>query len=103
MIEASHANVTELFTGFGEKGVSAESVADTAATQARHYLESTAAVGEHLADQMLLPLALAGGGAFTTVSASSHLLTNIAVIEKFLPIEITCTLQSAGSVMVEVS
>jgi RNA 3'-terminal phosphate cyclase (ATP) len=44
------------------------------------------AVGEHLADQLALPMALAGGGSFTTGQPSSHLTTNLAVIERFLPL-----------------
>ncbi|QDQ27005.1 RNA 3'-terminal phosphate cyclase [Chitinimonas arctica] len=88
LIEAAHSEVTELFTGFGERGVSAEAVADQAVGQARLYLDSEAAVGEYLADQLLLPLALAGSGAFTTVAASSHLHTQAEVIEKFLPVEV---------------
>ncbi|WP_432722217.1 RNA 3'-terminal phosphate cyclase [Jeongeupia wiesaeckerbachi] len=88
LIEVVRGEITEVFTGFGEKGVSAESVADDVVRQARSYLKSDAAVGEHLADQLLLPLVLAGGGAFTTSHASSHLHTNVAVIEKFLPVDI---------------
>lgn len=87
LIEVRHARVTELFTEFGERGLPAEIVADQAAKQARNYIHSGAAVGEYLADQLLLPMALAGGGRFTCASASSHLHTNITVIEKFLPIE----------------
>lgn len=88
LLAVQSENVTELFTGFGERGVSAEAVADGLAAQAKRYLASSAAVGEYLADQLLLPLALAGGGSFTTSEASSHLQTNAAVIEKFLPIEV---------------
>lgn len=86
LIEIEHDGVTEIFTGFGEKGTLAEKVADRAARQARHYLASRACVGEHLADQLLLPLAMAGGGCFTTTTASEHLETNARVIEKFLPV-----------------
>lgn len=84
-IEREH--VTEVFTGFGEKGRSAESVASGAAVDAMRWLEADVAFGEHLADQLLLPMALAAGGAFTTLAPSQHTLTNIAVIEKFLPVE----------------
>jgi len=42
-------------------------------------------VGEHLADQLLIPLALAGAGSFLTTPLSLHATTNIHVIEKFLP------------------
>lgn len=88
MIEVEHAAVTELFTGFGERGVRAEAVAERTARAALAYLQSGAAVGEHLADQLLLPLALAGGGAFTTSVVSSHLRTNAAVIARFLAVRI---------------
>ncbi len=87
-IECDH--VTEVFTGFGERTVAAEAVADQAALAARRYLASDAAVGEYLADQLLLPMALGGGGSFTTLPPSRHTLTNIEIIRKFLPVEITC-------------
>ncbi len=84
MIEAEHEHVTELFTGFGEKGRLAERVAAAAADEAAGYLAGGAAVGEHLADQLVLPLALAGGGRFTATACSSHLTTNLAVIGRFM-------------------
>lgn len=87
MIELRHEQLTEVFTAFGEKGLPAEEVACRAAKLARHYLGSTAAVGEHLADQLLLPMALAGGGSFTTPSRSTHLDSNIEIIQKFLPVD----------------
>jgi RNA 3'-terminal phosphate cyclase (ATP) len=48
-----------------------------------------APVGEHLADQLLIPLALAGGGSYVTGQPSLHTTTNIEVIKKFLAVEIT--------------
>jgi hypothetical protein len=45
---------------------------------------TTAAVAPHLPDQLLLPLAISGGGAFTTSTATNHLKANAIVIEKFL-------------------
>ena len=41
-------------------------------------------VGEHLADQLMLPLALGAGGRFRTVKPSDHSRTNAAIIERFL-------------------
>ncbi|MGC4067180.1 MAG: RNA 3'-terminal phosphate cyclase [Polyangiaceae bacterium] len=81
-------NITEIFTGFGERGVSAERVAAGVAREARAYLAAGVPIGEHLADQLLLPMALAGGGAFRTVEPSSHTRTQSAVIREFLGIEI---------------
>lgn len=101
MLELRHAAVSEIFTAFGERGLSAEAVADQAAREARRYLDSQAAVGEYLADQLLLPMALAGGGAFTATTASDHLHSNIAVIEKFLPIEISVQAQAGGHYLIE--
>jgi RNA 3'-terminal phosphate cyclase (ATP) len=78
--------VAEIFTAFGKLGVSAEDVAKDAAEQARVYMHSTAAVDEHLADQLLLPLALAGGGSFSAVDLNMHAKTNMEVIRQFLTV-----------------
>ncbi|MEW6212079.1 MAG: RNA 3'-terminal phosphate cyclase [Acidobacteriota bacterium] len=88
MIEIESRNVCEVFTAFGERGVAAETVANRAAQEAKVYLASEVAVGEHLADQLLLPMAMAGGGSFTTLPLSRHATTNIDIIKKFLDVEI---------------
>ena len=90
-VESEH--VTEVFTGFGERGVSAETVAERVCREASAYIDAGVAVDTHLADQLLLPLALAVGGTFSTLAPSDHALTNAALIEKFLPVEITFTPQ----------
>jgi RNA 3'-terminal phosphate cyclase (ATP) len=83
--DARTARPTEkVFTGFGEKGVSAESVAKRGMDAARSYLASEAAVGPHLADQLLLPMALAGGGEFTTMPVTQHFESHVEIIGKFL-------------------
>lgn len=87
LIESEH--LTEVFTGFGERGIMAEAVADKVVREARRYLASEAAVGEYLADQLLIPMALAGGGAFTTCRLSRHALTNIEIIHQFLDVKIS--------------
>jgi RNA 3'-terminal phosphate cyclase (ATP) len=53
-----------------------------------HYLAADVPVGEHLADQLLIPLALAGGGSFRTLPLSSHGRTNAVIIARFLPVRI---------------
>jgi RNA 3'-terminal phosphate cyclase (ATP) len=83
-VTVEHEHITEVFTGFGEKGVSAESVAKRAVDAARSYLASEAVVGRHLADQILLPMALAGGGEFTTMPVTQHFESHVEIIEKFL-------------------
>ncbi len=88
MVKVESEQVCEIFTAFGEKRVSAERVAELVCNEARAYLAADVAVGAHLADQLLLPLALAGGGEFSTLAPTEHARTNAALIEKFLPVEI---------------
>jgi len=79
-------NVTAVFAGFGSRGVPAERVADHVAHEAQRYLDANVAVDAHLADQLLVPLALAAGGTLSTLQPTAHTETNAAVIGKFLPI-----------------
>jgi RNA 3'-terminal phosphate cyclase (ATP) len=72
----------------GVRGRRAEDVAEALAERVIRYLHIAAPIDEYLADQILVPLALAGGGAFVTVAPSAHALTNAAVIEAFLPVEV---------------
>jgi RNA 3'-terminal phosphate cyclase (ATP) len=88
LLTLEHEHVTEVFASFGEKSLLAETVAKRLLNDVRRYLKSEAAVGEHLADQLLLPMALAGGGAFTATSISQHALTNADIIARFLPVTI---------------
>jgi RNA 3'-terminal phosphate cyclase (ATP) len=76
-------HVTEVVTGFGRRGVRAEEVASGAVAELQRYLASSGAVGEHLADQLLLPMAAGGGGTFTTLEPTLHTRTNAEVIRKF--------------------
>ncbi len=83
-IESEH--ITEMFTAFGRRGVPAEQVAGDACKQAHAYLDAGVPVGVHLADQLLLPMALAGGGRFKTLKPDPHTTTNIRVIQEFLDV-----------------
>jgi RNA 3'-terminal phosphate cyclase (ATP) len=82
-ITLDYQQVTEVFTGFGERGVRAEDVAMATAREASAYLAASAPVSEHLADQLLLPLALGRGGKYLATLATEHLRSNARVIEQF--------------------
>ena len=97
------ATASEVVTGFGEKGVPAERVARRAARALQRHLAADVPVGEHLADQILVPLALAGGGSFRTLPLSSHARTNAALIERFLPVRIDETAADAGACIVRIT
>ena len=101
MIEAESTALIEVFTSFGKMGVSAEKVGADAAAQVSAYLASEAAVSEHLAYQLLLPMALAGAGSFTTAAISSHAQSNMDVIKRFLPVNFL-TEQAGRGIRVEI-
>jgi len=90
------ANITECFSAFGKKGLPAESVAEIAVKEAQRYLDAGVPVGRHLADQLLVLMALAGGGSFVTMQPSLHTLTNIRVIEFFMATTFTTEQIGAG-------
>ncbi|MDZ4287720.1 MAG: RNA 3'-terminal phosphate cyclase [Prosthecobacter sp.] len=96
LLGAQFANVCEISSGIAQMGKSAESVAHGAAKGLRSYLASAAPVSEHLADQLLMPMALAGCGVFHTVAISDHTRTNIALIEQFLPVRFSIEEAGAG-------
>ncbi len=89
LITLEHENVTEVITAFGQLGKTAEQVASEAAQEAKRYLVTSAPIGPHLADQLLLPMALGAGGRFVTTTLTPHATTNIAVIRQFLDVAIT--------------
>ena len=79
---------TSLFEVVGELGVSGERVAKRCAGRVRKFIHSQAAVEEQLADQLLIPMVLAGGGSYTTTKPTLHTTTNIEVIKQFLDFNI---------------
>jgi RNA 3'-terminal phosphate cyclase (ATP) len=85
-LEAEH--LTAIFTGFGERGRPAEEVARSAVQALKAWLEANVPVDEHVADQLLIPMVLAGGGSFRTTKPSLHTTTNAEVIQRFMSIPI---------------
>jgi len=88
LLEVERAEGRELVTSLGEKGLRAETVAQRACDDMAAFLAAGVPVGEHLADQLLLPIAVAGGGRFRTRPLSLHATTNIATIQAFLDVAI---------------
>ena len=86
MLGARFENVLELSSSVAQMGRSAENVAESAARGLKNYLSNEAAVGVNLADQLLLPMALSGGGKFTTFALSNHTKTSMELIPKFVDV-----------------
>ncbi|MBN8526405.1 MAG: RNA 3'-terminal phosphate cyclase [Planctomycetes bacterium] len=79
-----HAAITTVITAVGELRKPAEQVAQDCVRQVQRHLQGDAPVCQHLADQLLLPLAIGAGGSFRTVAPSEHTRTNAAIIAAFL-------------------
>ncbi len=88
LLEIERAEGRELVSAFGEQRVRAELIARRACADLAAFLAADVPVGEHLADQLLLPLAVAGGGRFRAAPLSLHATTNIETIGHFLDIAI---------------
>jgi RNA 3'-terminal phosphate cyclase (ATP) len=91
------------FFGLGELGKRAERVADEAVDQLRQFLATEGVIDHHLADQLILPLALAPGiSELKTDELTPHLFTNASVIRMFLPvgIQVRGELEHSGTVRI---
>jgi len=88
LLEIERAQSRELVSVFGEKGLRAERVAQRACDELAAFLAAGVPVGEHLADQLVLPLAALGGGRFRSAPLSLHATTNIETIRHFLEVAI---------------
>ncbi len=83
-----YEQVTDVFIGLGSPGVMAEKVARRAAGEVRRSLRTDAPVGLHLADQLIVPLALSRGGFFRTVEPTGHTRTQLELVPRFLPVKL---------------
>jgi RNA 3'-terminal phosphate cyclase (ATP) len=79
-------NRTMVFTAFGMRGKPSEEVISEVVNLVKHFVNSGAAVDRFLADQVLIYMAMANGGCYTTDWISTHTETNMEVIKKFLPV-----------------
>jgi RNA 3'-terminal phosphate cyclase (ATP) len=103
MINVQLGRVEEVVTQMGERGVLAEHVASRAVQRAKSLIDAKVSVGEHLADQLLIPMAMAGGGAFRTCMPTLHTQTNAQIIEMFLPVKFSMREdEAAGNWVIEV-
>jgi RNA 3'-terminal phosphate cyclase (ATP) len=99
LLEARYGASRAGFDALGERGKPSEGVAEEAVDAFEAFDETSAAVDDHLADQLLVVLALAGG-TVRIPRITSHVRTNSAVVEAFGG-ELTWTASADGTVLVE--
>jgi RNA 3'-terminal phosphate cyclase (ATP) len=88
VLELEMEHLSAIFTGFGDRGRPSEEVAQQAVDAVKVWLAADVPVDEHLADQLLLPMALAGSGSFRTTKPSLHMTTNVSIIQRFLSVPV---------------
>jgi RNA 3'-terminal phosphate cyclase (ATP) len=77
------------FSNLGRKGLSPQRVAETAVTELLDFMENGADTDKYLADQLLLPMALATGiSEFATDQLTSHTITNAELLRQWLDVDI---------------
>jgi len=87
MLSAHYENLSEITSSVAQIGKKAESVGTSAAKRMRNFLSARGVVGACLSDQLLLPMALAGKGTFSTFTLTSHMQTHMDLIPRFLPVQ----------------
>ena len=102
-LRLEYEHLTEVIEVVGDRSLSAERVAGRAIVELNKYLKAQVPVGEHLADQLIVPMALGVGGSFRTSAPSKHLLTNIDVVKQFLPVSVQVNPLGEHDWLVEIS
>jgi RNA 3'-phosphate cyclase len=103
LLLAEFENSQCCFYGLGALGKPAERVADEAVGEFLDFLATDGTVDHYLADQLILPLALASGASeLRTSKVTQHLATNAEIVKIFLPaaIEIDGEIGQPGSVRI---
>jgi RNA 3'-terminal phosphate cyclase (ATP) len=104
LLVADAGGIPAGFSALGERGKPAERVADEVVDALLDFLKTEAACDPHLADQLILPMALAGGTSRLTISrVTAHLLTTVRIVQQALgcPVQIGGEEGSPGHVTIE--
>ncbi len=92
------------FSALGRPGLPSEKVAEAAVAETLSFVDNTAMVDRHLADQLLLPLALAHGRArYTTDHLTLHTVTNAELLRQWLDTKIDITGEPGGPAEIDVT
>ena len=89
-VHAHYLNCKLGASAIGERSKKAEAVGEEAARELEPQMRTAACVDKHMADQILPYMALAaekGRSEVSVAEITNHCLTNIWVIEKFLPVK----------------
>jgi RNA 3'-terminal phosphate cyclase (ATP) len=92
------------FSALGRPGLPSEKVAEAAVAETLAFVDNIAMVDRHLADQLLLPLALVHGRArYTTDHLTLHTVTNAELLRQWLDTRIDITGDLGGPAEIDVT
>jgi RNA 3'-terminal phosphate cyclase (ATP) len=103
-LEAERGGLRSGFFTLGERGKPAEQVADEAVDALLDFLRGEYGCDPHLADQLVVPMALAAGTSrLTTSRVSQHLLTTLQIVQQILgcPVQIGGEEGQPGALTIE--
>jgi RNA 3'-phosphate cyclase len=104
LLIAEFENTQCCYSALGARGKPAERVADEAVDALEAFFETDAAIDEHLADQLIVPLAAVDGRSeVRPARITQHLVTNADVVRLFLPVDIVINgaIGTTGSISIE--
>ena len=102
LLELKRSSGSTITSGVAQLGLPAEKVARAAVGRMLSFLGSKAAVDVCLADQLIVPMALAGGGRVLTEKPSPHLETVMDLACRFTDLNISASQAGEKTWLVEV-
>jgi len=102
-LELQYADHVYQTVSHGKFGKTSSRVVKEAVKAINTFEKSKAAIGTHLADQLLLPLALAKNGSVKVNALTNHIKTNIETIQKMLDIEFSIKHITQGEVLISLA
>lgn len=103
ILELASSRGLTVTSGVAQRGLAAEKVAGRAVSRALQFLGAHAPIDGHLADQLIVPLALAGGGRFLTEKPSLHTLTVMELLPLFTDLQTKATQVENKAWLIEIS
>lgn len=103
LVKIHCGNHTMVFSEYGWKGRTAERVAHEVCKRALAFAQSGLSIDRHLADQLVVPMALAGGGSFVTEKLTKHTETCLELLPIFTALRATVNVASSAHVRISIA
>lgn len=103
LLKSVRTSGVTIASGVGRPGLPAEKVAGQAIDRLLKIIRADVPVDAHLADQLIVPLALAGGGRLLTETPTLHTRTVMEMLPEFAPLKAAASPVNSRSWLIEVA